>query len=114
VVVKRAQPERGRPRYEQRSETHWWACLPEGRRAYLGRTTARLAAGGEQGETYNGFRFAGGFLAFHQRLLSNYGNGTDILASYPRADAEPTITDLLISNGQVSWIYNGTTVTAGG
>jgi hypothetical protein len=186
VVVKRAQPERGRPRYEQRSETHWWACLPVGRRAYLGRTTARPAAGGEQGETYNGFRFAGGFVAFHQRLLSNYGNemerileadvrtgrravlwavagepssiphvvtlgefqapiglpllavdaqgevawvirdergtrmvlvhnrlGTDILASYPRADAEPTITDLVISKGQVSWTYNGRTVTAG-
>jgi hypothetical protein len=187
VVVKHAQPERGQPRYEQRSETRWWACLGGGRRTYLGRTTARPAADGEQGETYNGFRFAGRFLAFHQRLLSNYGNemeaileadlrtgrravlwavageplsiphvialrefqapigppllavdaqgevawvirdeqgtrmvlvhnrlGIGVLASYPQADAEPTITNLMISNGQVSWVYNGTTVTAGG
>jgi len=44
----------------------------------------------------------------HNRL------GIGVLASYPQADAEPTITNLMISNGQVSWVYNGTTVTAGG
>ena len=178
VVVKRTQPERGRPRYGQRSETHWWACLRGGSRTYLGRTLAWPAAGGEEGETYDGFRFAGDFLAFHLQLLTNYGSSTEqileanlstgrraalwtvrgeplsishivdlhafqapvgppqialdaqgevawvirgdargvrmvlvhnrrethVVASYPLAEVEPTITDLVISMGQVAWI----------
>jgi hypothetical protein len=181
--VKRTQHERGVPRYDvERFETHWWACPPGGRRTYLGRTTARFDNPEE--EAYDGFRFAGGFLAFHLQYWSNYGRemeqileadlstgrrsilwavrgapwsishvatpsefqapfgppllvpdaqgevawvirdergtrivlihnrlGTHNLASYPRAEAEPTITDLAISRGPVSWIYNGTTVT---
>jgi Egg-laying hormone precursor len=73
LVVRRSQAERGVPRYESDTETHWWACLVGGLRTYLGRTVSRPGAGGEQGETYGGFRFAGRYLVFHQQLLSNYG-----------------------------------------
>ncbi len=73
AVVRRTQRVPGQPRYEDASETHWWACLPGGRRRYLGRTTARPEADGEGGETYNGFNLAGRFLAFRWQYSSTYG-----------------------------------------
>jgi len=45
-------------------------------------------------------------------VLVHNGLGTKVLASYPRSESEPAITDLVISMGRVSWSYSGTTVTA--
>jgi hypothetical protein len=97
LVVRRTQHERGTKRYELRTETHWWACLAGGLRTYLGRTVARPAAGGEQGETYDGFRFAGHYLAFHQQLLSNYG----------REEEEILEADLRTGRRAVLWLAGG-------
>jgi hypothetical protein len=77
--------------------------------APVGPPLLALDAGGEVAWVIRGGGRGARMILVHNRL------GTHVLASYPVAELfepEPTITDLVISRGRVSWIYNGTAVTA--